>query len=261
MAKAPRAGLRLIDRLVLVVAWVVTCGIVYVLGFYLGRGMEDRRPASEERMVRLPVTSQPPPEGQRPKDEKEFPSFYQALPAGQQPPEVARATPPPTAAAPAARPAVPPVASATTTTLARPGATSTTLAHAGVATSTTVAHVTGTTYPPSAPSPAPLAHPTGTTYPPSATPPPTLAGPGPLPPRGPSWTVEASPTRSRAEAEQVLANLKRRGYDAVLVQVQRDGDTWYRLRVGRYASAEQASEVMKKLRENEGVAHAFVASE
>jgi cell division septation protein DedD len=245
MAKAPRAGLRLIDRLVLVVAWVVTCGIVYVLGFYLGRGMEDRRPTSEERMVRLPVTSQPPPEGQRPKDEKEFPSFYQALPAGQQPPEVAKATPPPTAPAPATRPAGPPsVASVTSTTLARAAATSTTLARPGAA---------------PAVAPPPFAHVT-TTYPPSATPPP-LARPEPLPPRGPSWTVEASPTRSRAEAEQVLATLKRRGYDAVLVQVQRDGDTWYRLRVGRYASAEQASEVMKKLRENEGVAHAFVASE
>ena len=43
--------------------------------------------------MRLPVTRPPPPEGQRPKDAKEFPSFYQALPAGERPIDVARGTP------------------------------------------------------------------------------------------------------------------------------------------------------------------------
>jgi hypothetical protein len=46
-----------------------------------------------------------------------------------------------------------------------------------------------------------------------------------------------------------------------MVQVERDGDTWYRLRVGRYATAEQATEIMRRLRDVEGVTHVFVASE
>jgi hypothetical protein len=30
-------GLRFWDRLVLFVAWTVTCGLVYLLGFYVGK--------------------------------------------------------------------------------------------------------------------------------------------------------------------------------------------------------------------------------
>jgi hypothetical protein len=35
----------------------------------------------------------------------------------------------------------------------------------------------------------------------------------------------------------------------------------YRVQVGRFTTAEQASEMMHRLREHEGVEHAFVASE
>src|SRR5581483_8732965 len=63
MAKDGRVGLRLWDRLVLLVAWLVTCGLVYLLGFYVGKGTQERRPVIDSRLVRLPVTSTPPPEG------------------------------------------------------------------------------------------------------------------------------------------------------------------------------------------------------
>jgi cell division protein FtsN len=75
------------------------------------------------------------------------------------------------------------------------------------------------------------------------------------------YTVEASPTRSRSEADQLLAQLRRRGYDATIVQVERDGDTWYRLRVGRYTTSAQATDTMRKLRDVEGITHVFVATE
>ena len=71
----------------------------------------------------------------------------------------------------------------------------------------------------------------------------------------------ANPTRNRVEAEALERQLRSRGYDATVVEVLRDGDAWYRLRVGRYASADQATAAMHKLREHEGVEHAFVASE
>ncbi|MGH7895354.1 MAG: SPOR domain-containing protein [Candidatus Binatia bacterium] len=240
MAKAPRPALRLVDRLVLLVAWLVTCGLVYVLGFYVGNRTQEHRAGLEEREVRLPVTSTPPPEGQRPKEAREFPSFYQALPGGERVVEFAQASTSTTTMAPA-------------TTLR-----STTTVPAGFVSTPTTLRVPGTTTmrPTSTTT---LAHPpAATTTPPSTVPPPTIARP--VAPRGPSFTVEASPTRSRAEAEQLLATLRKRGYDAVLVQVQRDGDAWYRLRVGRYTTAEQANEVMRKLRDD-GVPHAFVASE
>ena len=56
-------------------------------------------------------------------------------------------------------------------------------------------------------------------------------------------------------------NLARRGFDATVQAVPRDGGTWYRLRVGRYASAEQAEQVMRRLRDREGVSRAYVASQ
>jgi len=50
------------------------------------------------------------------------------------------------------------------------------------------------------------------------------------------------------------------GYDATLVRVVRDGGTWYRVQVGRFADSGEATETMHRLREHEGVS-AFVASE
>src|SRR5262249_43462811 len=54
-APAPRAGLRFLDRLILFVAWGVTCGLVYGLGFYTGKGTQERRLGMGERVVRLVV--------------------------------------------------------------------------------------------------------------------------------------------------------------------------------------------------------------
>jgi cell division protein FtsN len=291
-AKGPRPTLRLIDRLVLLVAWMVTSGIVYVLGYYVGKGSPGRQTAAEERSVRLPVTSAPPAEGQRPKEAKEFPSFYQALPAGERPIDVARGTPvtaPPPGTAPAAAPTTivrtttlpattsPPRTPTTTpavpTTLARTMAPPPTFPR--TATTLPTATASGRTEAPlpSAPRPpqagaqgAPQATPT--TLPRAATPPTTLvhtaSTPPPVVPRTTAkggFTVEASPTRSRSEADQLLAQLRRRGYDASIVQVERDGDTWYRLRVGRYSTSEQATDTMRKLREVEGITHVFVATD
>jgi cell division septation protein DedD len=249
MAKGPRPTLRLLDRMVLLVAWLVTCGVVYVLGYYVGRGTPGRQATIEERAVRLPVTSVPPAEGQRPKESKEFPTFYQALPAGDRPIDVARGT---TVTAPGATGSTPttvaPRATPTTTApAARSAVSTTTLGRVVASPPTTIARM--------------QASPPTTLGRTAMTPPATLPTPAARPPAGGAYTVEASPTRSRSEAEQVLSSLRRRGYEATLVEVERDGDTWYRLRVGRYLTAAQATEAMRRLRDVEGVTHAFVAME
>ena len=89
--------------------------------------------------------------------------------------------------------------------------------------------------------------------PPAATPPPAPVAGG--------WSVVADLTRNREEAEALQRQLRGHGYDAAVVRVARDGDTWYRVRVGRFSSSAQAEEVRQRLREHEGVAHVFVASE
>jgi cell division protein FtsN len=73
--------------------------------------------------------------------------------------------------------------------------------------------------------------------------------------------VLANPTRSRDEADGLARQLRARGYEATLVRVVRDRDTWYRVQVGRFASSDQATEMMHRLRDREGVSHAFVASQ
>src|SRR5262245_2286161 len=107
MAKPGRTGMSVLDRLILLVAWAVTCGLVYVLGFYVGQGTQERRFGVEERIVRLPVTSKPPAEGQRPKTENDL-TFYDTLGSGEREakmPAVAQPPPPP---APRPAPAAPP---------------------------------------------------------------------------------------------------------------------------------------------------------
>jgi DedD protein len=274
MAKAApaRVGLRFLDRLILFTAWLVTCGLVYGLGFYTGKGTQERRLGMEERVVRLPVTSEVPAEGQRPKAATEF-TFYETLVTGDRAgrdgghvPKPAAAASGPTAAAPMpgtmppraatppptmpppARPATGATPTKPTGTAARPvpvpAPTGAVAAHGDAATPTTVA-ATGT--PPSTALPR-LQVATAKPEPPK-----------PAVKRG--FTVEASPTRDRAAADALLSSLRGKGYQATLVSVRRDGDTWYRLRIGRYPTSEQASEVMRKLRERDGVSHAFVAAE
>src|SRR5437867_7025271 len=113
MAKAGRAGLGLWDRLVLLVAWAVTCGLVYLLGFYVGKGTQERRLGVEERVVRLPVTAPPPAAGQRPAAGSDL-TFYDTLVSGQRPEKHDEPAPahPPTPPAPASRPAPPSQAAA-----------------------------------------------------------------------------------------------------------------------------------------------------
>ena len=253
MAKAPRPTLRWFDRLVMVVMWLTTCGVVYVFGYYVGKGTPEHTAAMEERTVRLPVTSTPPPEGQRPKEAKDFPSFYQALPAGERTTDVARGTP--VTAPPESPPARATTTLASDQQTARLAATSTTLVRTAPA-STTLPRAIPTTTATSLPR-LPAATTQTTAAPLAAAPPPTMPRTNP---RG-SYTVEASPTRSRSEAEQLLGTLRRRGYDATLVEVERDGDTWYRLRVGRYATSAEATDAMRRLRDVEGVTHVFVAAE
>ena len=281
MAKEGRVGLGLWDRLVLFVAWIVTCGLVYVLGFYVGKGTQERSLGSEERIVRLPVTSKPPPEGQRPKADSDF-TFYDTLSSGERDTGTERpGASPPTTTPRAAQPATPP----TTTARATPPATQapgpragqvappSTTPRAAAAPPPAVAAVApavrpAVASPPAAPTAAPAAHPGAT--PPRDPPAPAAAAPGalgsaPAPPgsvpAGRGFTVQANPTRSRDEADTLYRQLRGRGYDASIVRVLRDGDTWYRVQVGRFASSEQATETAQRLREHEGVVHAFVASE
>ena len=272
MANERRSGFGFWDRLILFTAWVVTCGLVYLLGFYVGKGTQAERLGLEERIVRLPVTSSPPREGQRPKTDGEL-TFYDKLVARQggerrptEPTPPAKAATSPAHDDAAAAPAGTAVAKDSRPPAAAKPAAPPAHAPARVAVLPRPVPVKSVPPPVHVASPKPAA-PTAVIPPPPPAAPQVEARvtpPAPLPIESAAaggWTVLANPTRSREDAEALERQLRGRGYDATVVRVLRDGDTWYRLRVGRYPSADQAAAAMHKLREHEGVEHAFVASE
>ena len=253
-------GLRIWDRLILFVAWTVTCGLVYLLGFYVGKGVQAQRVDTEERIVKLPISNPPPPPGPRPKSDL---TFYdklaksedrpaQPMPEPAPPPKAPAGTLPPRAAAPST---IPPAPMPTTTLPApRPSTTLPPPRAAAPPPTTPQRPVAAATPPPTMPPrPAERATPPAEQRATKVEPPATSG-------RG-TWSVQAAPTRSREDADALLKRLRSKGYDASIVEVPRDGATWYRIRVGRYATAGQATEAMQRLRDQEGVSHVFVASE
>lgn len=242
MAKQGGAGLSLWDRLVLLVAWAVTCGLVYLLGFYVGKGTQERRLGLEERIVRLPVTAPPPAAGQRPATGSDL-TFYDTLVSGQKAENRADAPP----ARPAAPLATEPRAASSPQLAVGPPPTAPPRPAGPVRPAPPVVVPAA---PPASPEAAKVA--VRPVAPPTTAPPPAAAG---------GWTVVADLTRSRDEAEALQRQLRGHGYDAAVVRVTRDGDTWYRVRVGRFGTSAQADEMRQRLREREGVAHVFVASE
>jgi cell division septation protein DedD len=263
MAKQARPGLSFLDRLLLFAAWLVTCGLVYLFGFYVGKSTQPVTPRPVERVVRLPVTAPPPPPGQRPPDRTEL-TFYDAL-GGERAGGTDMPPPGPTAkAGPPAKPDVPAKIDAPPSETAPPAPPATTARP---------------------PAPPPASQPSTAAPPraappraPATSPPPVASGrpsasewgagePAPSPPvpprasEGGSWSVLANPTRDEGEAQQLVDRLRGRGYDASLVRMTREGDTWYRVRVGRYPTQQRATDMVRQLRERDGVARAFVAED
>jgi hypothetical protein len=302
-----RGSLGFGQRLVLLCAWLVSCGFVYVLGVYVGKGMHDRGPVSPG--VSLPVDAAVPP---APAPDAQAPlTFYdvlgtqqggapaprptQAAPAARAPQpdgtmteqKLASATPPPAApspatpapAAPAATPAAAPVKPASPVAAPAPAKPVATSPASPVADTNPAlaaakpplpASKPTTSPPPTVPAmPAPSVGSSPAAIPPSTpvvhaatTPPPAPPAAAGLPPQTASgrWTVYANPSRDELAVEHERAALHAKGYPAEVVTLRRDGDTWYRIRVGRYATEAQAEEASRKLR-TDGVGHAFVQSE
>jgi cell division protein FtsN len=225
------------QRVLLLAAWLVSCGFVYVLGVYLGKGLRGGSGEIGPR-VALPVEitepSPPPAEAQAPL------TFYDVLGAH-------KGGPPAAATAPTAQPST-----LTEEKLPPSGASRVPTAELSPDASKVVGPAAvPVAAPPQvavAPSP-PVASPTQASAPAM----PAQAADG-------RWTVYASPTRDRLAVDHERAALRAKGYPADVVTLRRDGDTWYRVRVGRYATQSQAEEASRRLR-SDGVGHAFVQSE
>jgi cell division protein FtsN len=73
------------------------------------------------------------------------------------------------------------------------------------------------------------------------------------------WSVQVNAYPDERSAKQLVDRLKTKGYNAVVTEVQNNGKTWYRVRVGRYASREDADKAVDVLKGKENFANAFAA--
>lgn len=66
------------------------------------------------------------------------------------------------------------------------------------------------------------------------------------------YTIQVSAFRNKQQGEKLLEDLRKKEYDAYFTEkIFPNGDTWYRIRVGRFSSIEEAKELTKKLKEEQ----------
>ena len=84
----------------------------------------------------------------------------------------------------------------------------------------------------------------------TASPPPAAEPPPPaLPPGTRPYNIQIEAVMDKSGADEMVARLKALGYSAQEAKVALNGQTWYRVRVGPYASAEEATAAQNRLRD------------
>ncbi len=211
--------------------------VVFFLGIFVGKGLQESRLAREERVVRLPIDSA------EPTDEVTPPRRYGP------PVRERRAAPIPAPTAGlqlAVRPAPSP-----TTAAALPSRSPTLVIPSPVPTPTEP-------YREVAPTPSP--EPMRVVERPTSSPKTSGAGAMMGAPRG-RWSVQVNATKDAFTARKIVQELRGRGYNAYAVDVQLRGETWYRVRVGRFPTMQEATAMVVRLKNTERYSRAFLVEE
>lgn len=209
--------------------------IVFFLGVFVGKGLQESRLAREERVVRLPIdpTVAEAPPARRP-----------ARPLAPAPREGAAPEPRPTSAF---QLAVRPAASPTTEPAAAPSPVAT-------------VPLPRPTEPPVEVRPTPSPEPVRVVAIPTASPRPRSRTKMIGEPRG-AWSVQVNATKDAYTARKIVQDLRRRGYNSYAVEVQLRGETWYRVRVGRFPTMQEATAMVVRLKNSERYTRAFLVEE
>ncbi|MCX8073249.1 MAG: SPOR domain-containing protein [Candidatus Binatia bacterium] len=238
MRGARQSGLTYFQVLVLIVLFAGASVVIFFFGLWVGRDAAERRLLQEERIVRAPIvfaTPSPAHVEERPEEAVDR-AFYERL-RQKAAERLAQSNPSP-------------LAVETAPTVAPP----------------TQGRIAPTVAAPLwLPTPTPLwprvtPRPTNTPRPrPTPTAPPRLRDEGRETWADAGWTVQVTATTDATEARALVQRLRSRGYDAYLVQVpSREGATWYRVRVGRFSSREEAQQWERRLKNEAGLSGAFV---
>lgn len=213
------AGLGFGQLFALIFGFLVSSALIFLFGIWIGRAWTESRLVQEERVVRLAVPT--PAAAKEDETEEVDLSFYRNLKekAYQRLQEASAATPAPAALAPSGTPTNAP-RNTPHQEVEKPKPTPTAV-------------------------PPPRAKPTE----PSQTEK-EWADAG--------WTVQVNATTNVQEATELARKLRLKGYEAYTVQAPMRGQTWYRVRVGRFTNREQAKELESRLRSSEHLDSAYV---
>jgi cell division septation protein DedD len=72
-----------------------------------------------------------------------------------------------------------------------------------------------------------------------------------------AWSVQVNSYPDAKSANDLIDRLKNRGYNAFVTEANIKGKVWYRVRVGRFASREEALKTEAALKNNENYPKAF----
>jgi cell division protein FtsN len=75
------------------------------------------------------------------------------------------------------------------------------------------------------------------------------APPRALPPGAKPYNIQIEAVMDKSGADEMVSRLKALGYNAQETKVALNGETWYRVRIGPYASADEATAAQDRLRE------------
>lgn len=79
--------------------------------------------------------------------------------------------------------------------------------------------------------------------------------------RGSAWTVQVGAGIKKELVVKQVARTKAKGYEAYMVETERDGQTWYRVRVGRFATRSEAEALRGILASREGYRSPFITND
>ena len=219
------SGLTIGQVLTLTLGFLLASLLIFVFGIWVGKDLVERRLAQEERVVRKPVEHTELAEVKGPEHPADVDVTMQETPKA--------------AAVMVAQPtATAPKLTAAPTEMAKVVAATPTAAKAGALTSTM--------------------RPTRST----AAPTPTRSGEHAAEEWADAgWTVQVYATTDPNQATALARRLLSKGYDAYTLQAPMRGQTWYRVRVGRFPSRDRAREMELKLKKQEGLEAAYVTAQ
>jgi DedD protein len=74
------------------------------------------------------------------------------------------------------------------------------------------------------------------------------------------WRVQVNAYPDERSAKLIVDRLKNKGYKAYATEVQNKGQTWFRVSVGKYGTREEADRTAEALKSKENFTKAFVSS-